>query len=257
MRHEVTVVCLALVLGALVGALACSKNTATQPQPTMSTLWGRVTEGGFGLAQATVEVTASWGRNSTTTDSSGNYSGLKASGDVTLRAEKEGFSAQVKQLTVDQNQVVNFDLQRVETPGDPQGVYTLIITASPSCTALPAEARQRNYWARIDRTQNDLQVTLREGNFLDFGWGWGSVPETKFAGTRDGSTVRFTIGEEQVVEVLPSETLLSYAGTATGAINDWTIAAAFDGTVRVSTTDYNLTLLAECQAKDHRLEFVR
>src|SRR5512139_367387 len=196
MRHRITAVCLALVLGALVGAFACSKSTTTQPQPTMSTLWGRVTEGGLGLAQATVEVTASWGRNSTTTDSSGNYSGLKASGDVTLRAEKEGFSTQVKQLTVDQNQVVNFELQRVETPGDPQGVYTLTITASPSCTALPADVMQRNYVARIDRTRDDLLVWVYRADEVDKAAG-------KFTGTRDGSAVRFTA--EGFEEVLPSD----------------------------------------------------
>jgi hypothetical protein len=252
MRHRITAVCLALVLGALVGALACSKNTATQPQPTMSTLWGRVTEGGFGLPQATVEVTASWGRNSTTTDSSGNYSGLKAWGDVTMRAEKEGFSTQVKQLTVEQNQVVNFDLQRVETPGDPQGLYTLIIAASPSCTALPAEVMQRNYVAHIDRTQDDLVVSVRRAD--------SDVSVGKFTGTRDGSAVQFTI--EGFEESLPSGNVVSYVGTATGTVGDRTIVAAFDGAVLLfnywdALFSDNPTPLAQCQAKDHRLEFVR
>src|SRR5512139_240989 len=215
MRHRITAVCLALVLGALVGALACTKNTTTQPQPPMSTLWGRVTEGGFGLPQATVEVTASWGRNSTMTDSSGNYTGLKASGDVTMRAEKEGFGTQVKQLTVEQNQVVNFELQLVETPGDPQGVYTLTITASPSCTALPADVMQRNYVARIARTQDDLVVSVLRADSMEVG---------KFTGTRDGSTVRFTI--DGFAESLPSDKMLRYVGNATGTIGDRTVVAA-------------------------------
>ena len=253
MRHRITVVCLALVLGALVGALACSKNTATQPQPSMSTLWGRVTEGGFGLPQATVEVTASWGRNSTTTDSNGNYTGLKAWGDVTMRAEKEGFGTQVKQLTVEQNQVVNFELQRVETPGDPQGVYTLTITASPSCTALPAAVMQRNYSALIYRTEDDLLVSVRRADAVDQSVG-------KFTGTRDGSAVRLTA--EGFEDVLPSGNVLNYVGTATGTIGDRTIVAAFDGTVRVGELwDFWFNpeplTLAQCQAKDHRLEFVR
>jgi len=249
MGHRITTVCLALVSCALVGALACAKNTATQPPPTMSTLWGRVTEGGFGLPQATVEVTASWGRNSTTTDSSGNYTGLKAWGDVTMRAEKEGFGTQVKQLTVEQNQVVNFELQPVETPGDPQGVYTLTITASPSCTALPADVMQRNYVARIARTQDDLVVSVLRADSVEVG---------KFTGTRDGTTVRFTI--DGFGESLPSDKVLSYAGNAAGTIGDRTIVAGFDGTVRV---DYWVAWgddshpLAQCQAKDHRLEFVR
>jgi len=251
MRHKVTAVCIALVSGALVGTLACSKNTATQPQPPMSTLWGRVTEGGFGLPQATVEVTASWGRNSATTDSNGNYTGLKAWGDVTLRAEKEGFSTQVKQLTVEQNQVVNFELQRVETSGDPQGVYTLIITASSSCTALPAEVMQRSYVARIVRTQDDLDVSVLRADSVEVG---------KFKGKRDGSALGFTI--EGFEDSLPSGKLVSYVGTATGTIGDRTIVAAFDGTVRVfGYWDFYLNEdplpLAQCQAKDHRLEFVR
>jgi hypothetical protein len=249
--YRITTVCLALVSCALVGALACSKNTATQPQPPMSTLWGRVTEGGFGLPQATVEVTASWGRNSATTDSNGNYTGLKAWGDVTLRAQKEGFSTQVKQLTVEQNQVVNFELQRVETPGDPQGVYTLVITSSPSCTALPPEVMQRNYVARIVRTQDDLVVSVLRADSVEVG---------KFTGTRDGSTVWFKV--EGLGESLPADKLLSYDGTATGTVGDRTIVAAFDGTVRVfGYWDFYLNEdplpLAQCQAKDHRLEFVR
>jgi hypothetical protein len=64
MRHNVTAVCLALALCALVSTFACDKNTVTQSEstnPTMYTLWGRVMEGGFPVPQATVEATASWG----------------------------------------------------------------------------------------------------------------------------------------------------------------------------------------------------
>jgi len=264
MHQRVTAICLALAFGAFAGIVACNSPTREAPK-SPTALHGHVREGGSSpwagqnLAQAKVEVTGSWGSVSALTSDSGEY-WLTASGDVTVRAEKEGFSPQVKQVTVDSNRTVDFELEPVVTPGDPRGEYRLTITASPSCTTLPAEAMQRQYSARIDGTQDALVVSLSGGNFAipdPFG---GSTHA--FTGTRTGNTVHFEISDDlsgtyAVIESLGMGRQLSYAGTATGTASDTTIVAAFDGTVRVGTFSNPSTLLAECQGRDHRLGFVR
>ena len=266
MHQRVTAICLALAFGALAGIVACNSPTRETQTKSPTALHGHVREAGSspwagqGLGNAKVEVTASWGNASTATDGSGEY-WLMASGDVTVRAEKEGFSPQLKQVAADGNHTVDFELEPVVTPGDVRGEYRLTITASPSCTTLPAEAMQRQYWARIDGTQDGLVVSLRGANFVNAVDLW-SGGGTGFTGTTSGSVVHFEIsddpdGEYTVIEKLGMGTQLGYAGTATGTASDTTIVAAFDGTVRVGTFSNPSTLLAECQARDHRLGFVR
>ena len=218
----------------------------------MFLLTGRTMEQGFALSEVRVEVATSQGTFSTTTDSEGGYS-LPAVGQISVRAEKDGFAAQVKPFAAGGDGELNFELQRVAAPADFHGAYSLTFTASPSC-ALPTEVTRRAYQAYIREDLYGIVVDLAGGEFVDFG-GKG------FRGTRDGNTIRFymddgSYGDYNFIEQLDPARMLAYHGTATGTIGDKAIVATFSGNVRVCGANLRI-VLAQCEASDHRLEFVR
>jgi len=214
---------------------------------------GPVTDGGpnFYLHDARVEATSASGTYSTTTGTSGWFT-LPGAGLVTLRASKDGYDDAVVQVTVDHDQQVTLGLRRRQQPGTIVGVYTLVFTASPSCT-LPPEAARRTYTAQVEEGRNvgfleDLVVMLNGANFE-----WD---EAGFTGARDGAAVRFEITDAyearlDVIEIIGT-IRLGYRGTATGVVSDRAIVATFDGSVRLTGGQ-----AAECSAADHRLEFTR
>jgi hypothetical protein len=216
---------------------------------------GPVTDGGpnFWLPDARVEAASAAGTYSTTTGTTGWFT-LPGVGAVTFRVSKDGYEDAVTQVTVDHDQRVTLDLRRRQQPGAIIGVYTLVFTASPSCT-LPPDARRRSYTAQIEDGRvvgfpEDLVVML---NGADFEW-----DEAGFFGARDGTVVRFQITDEYEARLVVIEHLgtmhMAYRGIATGVVSDRTIVATFDGRVRLSG---GAELATECSAADHRLEFTR
>ena len=81
-----------------------------------------------GLAQARVECSSDSGTYTTMTSDSGWYF-LPASGETTIRAERVGFVTQIKQVTVEHDLSVDFELQPVET-ADLSGAHKLTVTVS-------------------------------------------------------------------------------------------------------------------------------
>jgi hypothetical protein len=65
-----------------------------------------------GLAQATVESSSRSGTYATMTSDYGWYY-LPASGETTIRVEKAGYVAQIRQITVEQNLSIDFELEPV------------------------------------------------------------------------------------------------------------------------------------------------
>jgi hypothetical protein len=68
------------------------------------------------LAQANVEISSRSGTYRGTTNEHGHYF-LPAAGETTIRAEADGFRAQVKQITVEHDESFDFELQPLETAG--------------------------------------------------------------------------------------------------------------------------------------------
>jgi hypothetical protein len=135
------------------------------------------------------------------------------------------------------------------------GEYTVTMTASPSCS-LPDYAMTRSYDARLGEIGQDLLATFADQRFIAWAGPAG------FSGTKDGETVRFYINGDYFVDgysfvylVKPGEEL-AYTGTATGTMQDARIVARLDGTVLLRSYD-DLTVLAQCDASDHRMELVR
>ena len=205
------------------------------------------------LAQASVEFSSRSGTYRTTTNESGHYF-LPAAGETTMRVERDGFRAQVKQMMVERDESVDFELDPIETADDLSGAYRLIVTASASCV-LPPEVRQRSYDARILQMQRDLFVLLTGANLV----AWGG--STGFIGSRDTNVVRFVVRGTfddgynfiEQIDSAPRRDLY-YSGTAAGDADETRIVAAFSGKLELRS---GLTTLAKCEATDHRFELTR
>jgi len=176
---------------------------------------------------------------------------IPAAGDITVRVEKGGYDPVEKHLTI--NADTHLDIPMMRTL--PADHYRLTFAASPSCS-LPADATPRQYTAglEVDRS-GQAKVYLRGGTMLAF------MGEAGFTGARDGNTLRFQVSDEEMgpyafVEFLPGYRWMSYSGTITGTIEGDRIGATFDGRVRLVQYPAE-SVVAECTAADHRMEFVR
>jgi hypothetical protein len=230
----------------------------TAPTTTTATLTGPFTLAGCvktatggSLPGATVSATWASGSASTVSAQSCAYTlQVPTPGDVTVRAEKDGYDPQERTLTIACDVAQNFALVRT-LPADQ---YRLTFTASPSCS-LPPELTSRQYTADLVMEPSGVAtVYLERAGMFAFG-------EAGFTGVRDGNTLRFQVSGEPFddyafVELLEVGRTLSFSGTMIGTFAGDRIDATFDGTVRL--TQYpDETTIAECTAADHRMEFVR
>jgi hypothetical protein len=222
-------------------------------------LRGRVTEAGYPLEGARVELTSPSGNLSSVADYFGNYMLAPVSGDVQVTATIQGYAAVVRQMRIDHDQQMDLQLQPAVEPRDIRGVYTLTFTASPFCS-LPAHARRRQYAARLVEGRDigrpePLIVILAGAEFVVFGTDPG------FTGTRDGNTLRFTISvnarnDYSLVELIDLKEELYYDGTISVTVGQRNLVGPFNG--RLSLVDrFSQATLGTCQATDHKVEFVR
>ena len=214
---------------------------------------------------ADVEATSASGTYTTTSDASGTFV-VPAAGATTLRVSMSGYDTAVRQVTVNQDDQVTVELQQRSLP--PQrpfsGRYTLTFVASPSCAPydLPAEAMQRTYGAYVYDAKAvreepwDMDVLLDGATFAV------RDGDPGFIGTLDRNTVRFLVGDDPsgyytFIERVGSM-YMSYEGTATGTVTDRAILTTFNGRVVLSSTPGYAGFDGwECNATDHRLDFVR
>jgi hypothetical protein len=229
---------------------------------------GRVREGGFYVENARVTGTSTSGTLTTTSDD-GGYKLAPVSGEVVVRVDRDGYVAQAKTLTVQRDEVADFELPRAGAAANGiDGLYTLTITAASSCT-LPREFMQRTYQARITEKADGLLVEVDGLGIRNDVWPNG------FMGQRDGSTVRFDVvgdpnarttwrwGSDYIFmehlddvccmgQTCGRQRFLGYTGTATGTIGEGGISTVVNGTVRL----WGDQPWAQCTG-DHRLELVR
>jgi hypothetical protein len=242
------------------GGATASVSVRVAP-PGAFLVFGNVTagNGGFAVPDAAVTVSAPAGGPTVLTDRSGSFA-LPAAGEVVLRASKDGYEARELPLGVTGDRWVRIDLALAAGTDSIRGVYTLTVTASPSCS-LPASARTRTYTAQVEEGRlvgrpEGLLVSLSGAEFL----GW-TAPG--FTGAVNGTTVTFTIVDDawgdvdfSMVEVIDARTALAYAGTATGSITPNLIVATLDGSVSLWPMVPG-TPGTTCAARDHQLRLVR
>lgn len=242
----------------IVKSTTAPTNTTTQPADNAThpfKVGGDVlTATGQSLPGATVQ--ARWASGSASTVSVGNMGSryelsIPAAGDITVRAEMDGYDAVEKHLTINAHTHLDIPMMRTLPPDQ----YRLTFAASPSCS-LPADATPRQYTAGLEvDASGQARVYLRAGRML------AVMGEAGFTGVRDGNTLRFRVNDDEMgpyafVEFLPGYRRLSYSGTITGTIEGDRIGATFNGSVRLVQYPGE-SLVAECTAADHRMEFAR
>jgi hypothetical protein len=233
-------------------------------------LTGTVREPGFVVSGATVAILDGPSAGlSRTTAPDGSYKFYGVAGVVTIRAQKTGYVDQTQQVSVTQDQVLDFTLMPTQPPvGIAPGPYQATFIASPSCT-LPDDARTRTYAARLTQEGARLDVTLT-GPGLN-----GGKPPTQatFTGRVVDKTVTFQLsspyyyyyyhyfysGPGILLDQLSPTRYVSIFGTATGAITGSGIVGTLAGSVMYIDAPNGLNKsgmkTTSCAKADHQFAF--
>ena len=149
-------------------------------------LAGNVRESTFAIANSTVEVVGGpYGGKSVI--SAGSYRLYGVVGDLQVRASAGGYVAQTTQVNVSpfttprRDSTLNFDLTPVIPDLSLTGNYRVTLTASPSCTTLPAEIGARQYTAAITQNGPALAIVLGGAEFATN----SGRPYNQFTAARD------------------------------------------------------------------------
>ena len=237
-----------------------SMTIVIQPDGTF-VLKGKVTEpGGVVVASAAVEV-ISGPASQATTNSTGDYELFGMAGTFILRVGKTGYFDERRTVTMSGDQSLNVEITPRSAPAGVAGTYRVTFTASPSCTALPAELKTRTYTARIDQDAARLVTTLSDAPFVtDRFFGLRNT----FPGKVFGDSVTFDMGGfsfyyfysygAAVEELLPTGRILTIWGTMTAPVTPQSISGTLDGGFSVTTGTPRPT---SCFARDNRVVFSR
>jgi hypothetical protein len=258
-------------VSARIGQQSQSVHVRVMPAGTY-VLTGTVREPGFVVSGATVAILD--GPNaglSRTTAFNGSYTLYGIAGVVTIRAQKTGYVDQTLQVSVTQDQVLDFTLMPTQAPvGISPGPYQATFTASPSCTQLPADARTRTYAASLSQTGARLDVTLTGP-----GLNAGKAPtQTTLTGRVVDKTVTFqfnlgyssyyyydyfTPGPGTLLDQLSPMRYVGISGTATGAITGSGITGTLAGAVIYIEAPNGLNKpgmkTTSCAKPDHQFAF--
>ena len=165
--------CLPTVLAAVAAATVanCGSNAPTAPaQAATFSLSGSVVDDALvPIPGALVAIVG--GTASTLTDGSGRYTlpGL-AAGAVAVRASKDGYVAETRNIELPRTSPADFVLTFTGPSFNLAGDYTVTFTADAACTQLPEVVRSRTYRASIAGTAPNLYfVTLSGARFHNQG----------------------------------------------------------------------------------------
>ena len=232
-------------------------------------LQGTVREPGFIVSGATVAILDGPSAGlSRTTDSGGAYRFYGLSGTVNVQVRKDGYVAMTQQVSMAQDQVLDFALTPNRLPGViASGTYRATFTASKSCTQLPDDAKSRTYTATLVQDGARLDVSLN-GPGLN---GGKSPTEVKFSGRVADTTLTFDVyggyyyyygfyfGTNVLLDQLSSTRYLDLFGRGTGTIADssisGTLAGSFvfiDAPSGLNQRDMRTTA---CAQADHQFSF--
>jgi hypothetical protein len=174
------------------------------------------------------------------------------SGDLHVRASKEGYQAETKSISMTGHQTLDFTLAPLIPPTSVAGRYTLTLTASSSCTQLPKDAMTRTYIATVDQDGARVRVTLTGATFLHE----YDSPGNQFSGEIHGNAITFGFGgndeegQYDFLEQLSPSTRLSVTGTAVGVTTPAGMTLQLTGALTI-----NYGALPSCTATDHQLVF--
>lgn len=249
------------------GLRPSSLNVMVIPDGTYR-LVGTVQEGGLPVSGATVTVIAGTGTGlSAMSDFNGNYRLYGVAGPVQLQVTKPGYDAATNSATISTDDVLNFP-NMAETGGPPgiAGTYSLSIIAAGDCRVsngvapLATPNRNRTYTATVTENGPTVQVTLSGANFLVQN-GVGN----QFSGRVSPGHVSFTlqdtggyayyyyysVGQPQVRELLPGNSILSFWGIADATLSQAGITGVFYGNIVVYDAT-SLKMMESCLSGKHQ-----
>jgi len=250
---------------------------------------GHVTQSGFAVAGATIQVVGGpYAGRATTSDTNGFYRLYGVVGDVQLQVSKNGYVPVTKPVTVTafatprHDQVLDFQVNAVNQPAALAGSYLVTLRASGACGGkLPSDAMVRNYVATV--TQDGIRVTVTLGGAA-FASDSHGVPVNSFLGRVLPDSIQFTVGTLSysyyyyyyyvstpgIIERLARPQVgpwgfsqndyLAVSGTATTSITPSTLSGTLNGTLTMQTPTGNGTSyrsLGSCAASNHQLILAR
>jgi hypothetical protein len=197
-------------------------------------------------------------------DKAGRYALYGAAGPIELTAYTEGFSILVHVLVVNDTATDDFVLAPSGPSAGVSGLWTLSISASPSCRdRLPEVARDRQYDASINQQSARIDMTLF-GPTIETWSGKVGVPKGVFdeiPGTIIGDMLSFTIvgdtdyGDFSSVDFLdhlsPTQSL-GITASARGTVTGSEIRTLMNGDIEYwpSSTPAGRPAVV-CRANDH------
>jgi len=264
-----------------------SLNVVSLPANT-GILGGHVTQSGFPVPGATIEVVGGpFAGKTATCDSSGFYRLYGVAGNLQIRASRDGYVAVTKPVTVTafatprRDQVLDFEIMSVNQPAALAGSYRATLRASAVCSGtLPSDAMVRNYTATA--AQDGVRLTVTLGGAV-FGSDYRGAPVNSFVGRVQSDSIAFNMGTvgsyyyyyyyfstPGIIERLARPQIgpwgfsqndyLAVTGTATALIAQSTLRATLTGNLSIQTligTGTNYKTLGSCFASDHQLILVR
>jgi hypothetical protein len=256
-------------LTARYGQVSDSAHVLVLPSGT-HILQGTVREPGFVVSAATVVILDGPSAGlSKTTDYNGAYKFYGLSGILTVQVRKDGYVATTEQVSIAQDQVLDFVLTPTRLPGViASGTYRATFTASRSCTQMPDDAKSRTYTATLVQDGARLDVTLNGP-----GLNGGKPPtEMKFSGRVADTTLTFALyggyyyyyqfyyfGPNILLDELSSTRYLDVFGNGTGTIANSSISGTLAGSFVFINAPSGLNQrdmrTSACAQADHQFSF--
>jgi hypothetical protein len=175
----------------------------------------------------------------TVTDWEGRYKLHGVTGMGTLRISKDGYDAELRDISGSGHETVNVTLTAVAPVPDVSGTYMLTITADPGCSdPMPPSSAVRTYSARITQAARSLSVTLSGVPFFVIE-GRGS----SFPGQADPGRLTFRLddndhfdigGNPDVVELLGGTRVLFLFGEITTDVTPNLLTGTLNGSLQLA-----------------------
>jgi hypothetical protein len=237
--------------------------------PGLFSLSGVVTKPpGVALAEATIEIVDGPGTGLFVHSGlDGHFAFSALSGEVRVRAQKEGYDPMVRGMSMTTNQVADFELTPATTQEDVSGSYQLTLHAATYCKQsyfgvlpLPVDARSRTYSAFITQIDAQVSVELSGAEFVRDPPPSTTHANAVFSGRRLGQTITFQLGGNPEdgypwIERITPTMYLGVGGTLVGTITGHDIEGDLDGIL--TTLDDRDSITGNCDSTGHYFVFER
>jgi hypothetical protein len=243
-------------------ALQASRVMFVMPAGTFR-LTGRVTEAGFPINGAQVDVVSGAGAGLSTMTVGGLYRFYGVAGDTQVQVRMGGYDLATQTIDVAENRSLDFELRANRPYPTVAGTYRVTLTAGTCPGGLPDDVKTRTYSAQVSQDGPQVTIRLQGADFVLDRDGIGNGFAGRLIG--DSMTAQLSGGWDyyyyrlypSVVERVSSTVYLSFSGTLTipiarselggGTLNGgWFVSDTANGYPRIS-----------CMSQAHQFSFTR